>query len=216
MARVKGKAYEPTRKEKAAKRMKIVMYIFILATVLNCGRMIFGAARGIMTKSQITEQFGGVEKMAEMSKADLQRPYYTYANGRVDNAKTPVGKAIGFVDNIGCLMLLWKTCQWGWGVKGTVGFTLAVFYEALFALICFPLYFRWKKIAEKKEEKKPMVDVQKEMNQKLEEEQQKMEREAKVAEQKAKDEAWQEEYEAIMRQKRVAEWGSRDGQQGKR
>lgn len=43
-----------------------------------------------------------------------------------------------------------------------------------------------------------------------------MEREAKVAEQKAKDEAWQEEYEAIMRQKRVAEWGNRDGGNGKR
>ncbi len=216
MARVKGEAYKPTRKEKAAKRMKIVMYIFILATALNCGRMIFGAARGIMTKSQITEQFGGAEKMAELSKAEFQEPYYTYVTERVDKARTPVGWIFSRLDFLGCFMLLWKTCRLGWGVKGTVGFTLALFYELLFALVCFPLYFRWKKIAEKKEEKKPMVDVQKEMNQKLEEEQQKMEREAKIAEQKAKDEAWQAEYEAIMRQKRVAEWGNRDGGNGKR
>lgn len=216
MAKVRGKAYEPTQKEKAAKRMKMVTWIFILATVFNCGRIAYGIGVGFAEKAQVVEQLGGEEEIAGLSKAELQSPYYTYVNERVDQAENPVVKFFGFVDFVGCFTLLWKTSRLTWGVKGTVNFTLGIFYWAVFAIICLPLRFKWKKIANKKEEKKPMVDAQKEMNQKLEEEQQKMEREAKAAEQKAKDEAWQVEYEAIMRQKRVAEWGSRDGGNGKR
>lgn len=216
MARVKGEAYKPTRKEKAAKRMKKVKKILVVITLICCVIMVINAIAGMTGKKAVVEHFGGEEKMAGLSAAELQNPYYAEANRRMDDARTPIGKVWGFFNNLWCLALLWKTCRWGWGFKSTVSFTIALSWEIIFLAIGLPLYFRWKKIAEKKEEKKPMVDVQKEMNQKLEEEQQKMEREAKVAEQKAKDEAWQEEYEAIMRQKRVAEWGNRDGGNGKR
>jgi len=209
MARVKGKVPEPTRKEKAAKRMKIVLYIFILATVINGGRMVFNTVAGLVTRSQVVEELGGKEKMAELSKADRQRPYYAYANGRMDRAKTPIGKVFGLLDNIGCLALLWKTCQWGWGVKGTVGFTLAVFYELLFAAVCLPLYFRWKKIVKEKKEEKTVVDAQEAMSRAQEDEMKRMEKEAELEAEKAKKEAWEEQNERIMRQKQTAKWGDR-------
>lgn len=161
MAKLRGAKRRGSEKARARKKMKIVMAIFVLATVFNGGRMLFSVVAGPIGKAKVVEEFGGEERVAKLSEAELQAPYFAYINGKMDGAKMIIGKILGFFDNIGCLILLRKTAEWHWGVKATVWFTLGLFWEIVFALICLPLYIRWRKIvqaAATPKEEKTIVD----------------------------------------------------------
>lgn len=213
MARIKGKEYQPSKKEKARSKMRIVIMILILASVINGCRMLINAIAGPIAAPSLIEQYGGEEKMQQLSQAELQAPYFVYINSKMDKAKTPIGKVFGFIDNVACIMLLWKTAQWHWGVKPTVGFTLAFFWEVVFLAVCLPLFFRWKKVAEaKSEDEKPMVDLQKEMNQKTKAEEEEAIRKEAEAKKRENDpnfwseERWRQEQERIANHHRAQKW----------
>ena len=212
MARLKGKQFQPTRKQKAKARMRKVAMVFIALSVIFGGIMIFNMIAGPLGHAGVVKNFGGEAAMKEMSLADLQRPYYAYVNSAMDNAETPFGKVFGFVNNIGCLIFLWKTSKWFWGVGATVWFTCALFYELLAAAICGALYLYFYRVVNENTTVKKGVDLQKEMNQKDKEEAERLKKEAERRKAREKDpnqmsdDAWKKKQERIALRKRQEKW----------
>lgn len=153
----------PSRKQKAQRKARIVLKILIVITVINLLWALVGFVNGQIGRSRLVKELGGKEVMAELSEADLERPYFAYINGKMDNARNPVTKVIGFINNIGCMIFLWATCTWRWGVVGTVWFTLALWWELIWLLLLGPLFVIWYKISVGKDEKAKVADLKEEM-----------------------------------------------------
>lgn len=153
----------PSRKQKAQRKARIVLKILLVITVINLIWALVGFINGQIGRSRVVEEFGGKKAMSEMSEADLERPYFAYINGKMDKAKNPVTKTIGFINNIGCMVFLWGTCTWHWGVVGTVWFTLALWWELIWLVLLGPWFVIWYKISVGKDEKAKAANVKEEM-----------------------------------------------------
>lgn len=200
MAKLKGTGIKPAKKAVLRRRMERVKAVFIVATVLICVLLLITGIAGLIGRAGVIKQYGGAEKMATLSQAELQYPYFRYVNEFISSAPGPsfIWTLIWTIP----MILMVKTCQLHFGIVATAWFSFGIFLELVFMLVCGILYFRWRKIVTAKpERKKPNVDLVEKMNQQAQEEQKKLEREAKDAERRAKEEDWERRRQEIALQK---------------
>lgn len=200
MAKLKGAGIKPAKKVVAKRRMEKMKGVFALATTGICILLLVTVLVGLAGRGRVIEQYGGAETMAGLTQAELQFPYFKYVNELIGALPGPsfIWTIIWFVP----MMILTKTCQWHLGIIATAWFSFGVFLELALVLVCGILYFKWKKIATAKpERKKPNVDIMEKMNREAQEEAKKLEQETKAAQQRAKDEDWEKRRQEIMLEK---------------
>lgn len=172
--KVKGKS-DATAKEKARVKLRCLWLILKIVTVVCCVLMLVNITRALLGRNGLMQQVGGEEKMAQMSEAEVEHMYFEYINGKLDRAKTTVGKLLIWGPaNLACFVLLHFTAHWHLGVAGTVWFTIFMFFQLVALAICCPLGYKWHKIATvAPPRQKTVVDLEEELNRELEQEVQK-------------------------------------------
>lgn len=145
-----------SRQKRAQAKIRKTLWIFVALSLVALVVMAICGVAGWAGKSGMVAYFGGQEGLAKLEKADLERPYFTYANECADRFYGPLKLLWGAP-----MMVLVFLVKWHWAVVPTVWFSFALAYLIIAAVVTGCLCYMWYKVTLEKNEEKPEADAAK-------------------------------------------------------
>lgn len=145
-----------SRQKRAQAKIRKTLWIFGALSLVALVVMAICGVAGWAGKSGMVAYFGGQEGLAKLEKADLERPYFTYANECADRFYGPLKLLWGAP-----MMVLVFLVKWCWAVVPAVWFSFALAYLIIAAVVTGCLCYMWYKVTLEKDEEKPEADAAK-------------------------------------------------------
>lgn len=146
-----------SRQKRAQAKIRKTLKIFVMLSAVALVVMLTCAVAGWAGKSGMVAYFGGQEGLAKLERADLERPYFTYANECADRFYGPLKLLWGAP----MMVLTYVAVKWCWAVVPAVWFSFALAYLIIAAVVTGCLCYMWYKVTLEKDEEKPEADAAK-------------------------------------------------------